>query len=93
MRSDGGAFVATLNGRIGKLEAAAVAALGPDHCRGCGLRHVTPVTIAVIRAVLRVEGVRPSGDVAPRLCLCGCCADGRYLARLSHGLPTDLDAA
>jgi len=86
--------VATLNGRIEKLEAGAAAVLGPDHCRSCGLRHVAPVTIAVIRAVLRVERGGPSsGDVAPRLCLCGCCADGRYPARLSHGLPPDRDAA
>ena len=86
--------MATLNGRIEKLEVAAGAALGPDHCRGCGLRHVAPVTIAIIRAVLRVEGGDPlSGDAAPRLCLCGCCADGRYLARLSQGLPPDRDAA
>ena len=86
--------MSTLNGRVSRLEAAATAALGPDHCRGCGLRHIAPVTIAVIRAVLRVEGGGPPpGEMAPRLCLCDCCVDGRYLARLSHGLPPDRDAA
>ena len=86
--------MATLNGRIEKLEAAATATLSPDHCRTCGLRHVYPTTLAIIRAVLGVEGGGPSSeDAAPRLCLCACCADGRYLARLSHGLPPDRDAA
>ena len=88
--------MATLNGRVSRLEAAATATLGPDHCRTCGLRHVYPTTLAMIRAIIRVEGGGfgpPTGEAAPRLCLCDCCADGRYLARLSHGLPPDRDAA
>jgi hypothetical protein len=88
--------MATLNGRISRLEAATATLRGPDHCRVCGLRHVYPLTLAIVRALIRVEGGGygpPTGDGAPRLCLCDCCADGRYLARLSHGLAPEEDAA
>ena len=88
--------MATLNGRMSRLEAAVAVALGSDRCRGCGLRHVYPLTLAIIRALIRVEGGGygpPTGDGAPRLCLCDCCAEGRYLARLSHGLAPEEDAA
>ncbi len=85
----------TLNGRLDKLEAKVADARGPDRCGRCGLRHVQPLTMALIRGVLRVEGGSGAamGRPAP-LCLCDpCCTGDRWLARLSHGLPPDEDAA
>jgi hypothetical protein len=85
-----------LNGRVARLEATLTPPAGPDTCRTCGLRHVRPLTLALVRGALRVEG----GNAQPLapcqvLCLCEpCCGEAgdRWLARLSHGLPTD-DAA
>ena len=87
--------MATLNGRVRHLEERLATARGPDRCRACGLRHVEPLTIALIRGILRVAG---GSDLQPErpvpLCLCSpCCAGGRWLARLSHGLPPDEGAA
>ena len=88
----------TLNGRIAKLEAAYAPPAGPDHCRQCGLRHVQPLTLALIRGVLRVAG-GGAGDVDGRpmpLCLCACCTSDpgdRWFARLSHGLSPEGSAA
>jgi len=81
--------VTSLNGRVSRLEACLAPPAGPGMCRVCGLRHVRPLTLEVLRGVLRVEG--GSGrPLAPRvpLCLCDCCGDmgDRWLARLSHGL-------
>jgi hypothetical protein len=84
-----------LNGRLTRLERA-IAPPALHQCRACGLRHVRPLTIALVRGVLRLSG--GSGFLAPitePLCLCdGCCGDAgdRWLARLSHGLPADGDA-
>ena len=86
----------TLNGRIGHLEAAVAAGGGPDRCRPCGQRHVRPLTIALLRGILRVAGGSGCEAPATPLCLCECCtADpgDRWLARRSHGLPRDEDAA
>jgi len=87
----------TLNGRVGHLEARVAAARGPDHCRACGLRHVRPLTMAIVRGLFRIRGgtATPSPRTDP-LCLCDCCtADpgDRRFAHLSHGLPIDGDAA
>jgi len=78
-----------LNGRVSRLEAASKP--GADHCRACGLRHASgPLTLAVLRSILRVEGGNAAAPAAAsRLCLCDpCCGDPRdqWLARLSHGL-------
>jgi hypothetical protein len=91
----------SLNGRLHRLEATAMAMLGSNMCARCGLRHVRPLTLALVRGVLRVRG-GSAGDAdgqptsrAP-LCLCACCTTDpgdRWFARLSHGLPTDEDAA
>ena len=79
----------TLNGRVRRLEAT----LRPpaDRCRACGLRHAAgPVTLAVLRGILRVAGGGGAACGAPTLlCLCDpCCGEprDRWLARLSHGL-------
>jgi hypothetical protein len=86
-----------LNGRVTKLEATLTPPTGPGICRSCGLRHVRPLTLALLRGVLRVEG--GSGQALAShvpLCLCTpCCGEtgARWLARLSHGLSPDQDAA
>ena len=90
--------MSSLKGRLARLEAAAARTSGPDPCRTCGLRHVRPLTLALVRGVLRVAG-GSAGDVDGRplaLCLCGCCTSDprdRWFARLSHGLPDEEDAA
>ena len=73
-----------LNGRLEKLER--LAPLAEGHCRGCGLRHAQPMTLALARSII---GVRQNGtDVerspAPPLCLCDCCGEQRGLADLTH---------
>lgn len=89
--------MATLNGRLARLEAAATKARGPDGCRTCGRRHVQPLTLALVRGLFRIAG--SASQLFPRtdpLCLCTCCtADpgDRRFARLSHRMPTDGDTA
>jgi hypothetical protein len=89
--------MSNLRGRLARLEAAAARTSGPDACRTCGLRHVQPLTLALVRGLIWIAGSasRPFPRTDP-LCLCGCCTadpgDGRF-ARLSHGLPPDGDVA
>ena len=89
--------MSNLSGRLMKLEATLTPPAGPETCRACGLRHVRPLTLALLRGALRVEG--GNGQLlAPHqlLCLCDpCCGEAgdRWLARLSHGLTVDEDAA
>ena len=84
-----------LNGRLTRLER--VLAPPPLHqCRSCGLRHVQPLTIDLVRRIVGpVSPMAPalfhelSKDPAPKLCLCDacCCAPGdRWFARQSHGM-------
>ena len=79
----------SLNGRIHRLEAATLPPVAEHACRACGLRHVRPLTIALLRGVVRVTG--GTGVLTPHpglLCLCDpCCGADRWLARLSYGLP------
>jgi hypothetical protein len=82
----------SLNGRIHRLGVATLPALTEHICRACGLRHVQPLTLALLRGVLRITS--GSGSVLAShpgpLCLCDpCCGADRWLARLSHGLPDE----
>ena len=84
-----------LNGRLATLEAAA-RSRHPGGCRTCGLRHVRPLTLTLVRGLIRIAGSSPQPfpRTAP-LCLCACCTadpDDRRFARLSHGLPADQGA-
>jgi hypothetical protein len=87
----------SLNGRLTRLEAAYAPPVGPDHCRQCGLRHVRPMTIGLIRRTLRVAGGSDAEMERPvPLCLCACCTSDpgdRWFARLSHGLPDEGNVA
>ena len=94
--------MATLNGRLARLEAAAARTIGPDECRTCGLRHVRPLTLAIVRGIIRLTSMATtelmrSTPPAPLLCLCApCCGVDpreRAIARMSHGLPIDEGAA
>jgi len=85
-----------LSRRVGHLEANLAEARGADHCRSCRLRHVRPLTIALVRSVLRVAGGSELEWPTILLCLCGSCcgeAGDRWFAGVSHGLLTDEDAA
>jgi hypothetical protein len=81
--------MASLSGCLVALERL-VAPPSPHHCRSCGLRHVKPLSLDLVRSVLRVAGgsALESGRRTP-LCLCECCslASGdRWFGRLSRGL-------
>ena len=81
--------MATLNGRVHRLEGTLAAARGPGHCRACGLRHVRPLTVALICGVLRVQGgtLGNDGGRPTPLCRCACCTDDpgdRWFGALSH---------
>jgi hypothetical protein len=90
-----------INGRVTRLER--VIAPSPLHqCRACGLRHVQPLTIDLVRRIIGPVSVMATGlmsEVAAnpvqRLCLCDCCGDpgDHWFARRSHGLGVDPDAA
>ena len=89
--------MSNLRGRLARLEAAAARTSGPDACRTCGLRHVQPLTLALVRGLFRIAGSSPQSFpwTAP-LCLCDCCTadpEDRRFGRLSHGLPADGDTA
>ena len=76
-----------LNGRVARLEA--MRRPGTGHCRTCGLRHVQPLTLALVRGLLRIAGSSASFPSTGPLCLCDpCCGDAgdRWFARLSHGM-------
>ena len=70
--------MAGLNGRLTRLERRFGPATGPDRCRGCGLRHVSVLTIPAIRGAIGLEGYAAP---EPR-CACACCPIGRGLAEL-----------
>ena len=94
--------MAGLNGRVARLERV-LAPPPTNRCRSCGLRHVQPLTIDLVRRIIgpvstMAPGLRPevAASPAPKLCLCDpCCGDpgDRWFARRSHGLGVDPDAA
>ncbi len=73
-----------LTGRVEKLERLQVVPEGS--CRACGLRHAVPMTMALARSIMRVQGsgIDAERTPAPPLCLCACCAEARGLAELTH---------
>jgi len=84
-----------LNGRVARLERVLVHSASANTCRACGLRHVQPLTMALVRSIIRVDGGVEVGPAsrAP-LCLCSsCCGSDNWLARLSHGLSPGSSAA
>ena len=87
--------MATLNGRVLKLEAVASVATA-NLCRSCGLAHAAPrILLATVEASVRARlGTPPVRG--PRLCLCDLCCgalEARMIARLTHGLSLREDAA
>ena len=78
--------MASLNGRVGRLEQRFGPAVARAACRTCGREHApVSLSIALIRSALGVyrpgdEGYRDVG----RLCHCACCPMGRGLAELTH---------
>ncbi len=74
----------SLNSRVRKLEGTFIPHIPPG-CASCGLRHVQPVTVRMVR---RMAGILDDGEPVPPLCLCPCCADGRSVAELTHGRAT-----
>jgi hypothetical protein len=84
-----------LNGRLTRLER--LLAPPPLHqCRACGLRHVQPLTIDLVRRIVGPVSIMApalqcavAGTPVPKLCLCDpCCGDpgDRWFARRSHGI-------
>ena len=82
-----------LHGRVRRLEVATLPTHAEHGCRACGLRHVRPLTIALLRGVLRIQGGSrlPLAPHPGPLCLCEpCCGgDDGWFGRLSHGRPLD----
>ena len=82
--------VGSLSRRVGRLEAAAGVGDAPSRCTTCGLEHAREVTIAEVRAIIRVMGGTrvsepPPGTVRPGpFCLCDCCDELRGIAELTH---------
>jgi hypothetical protein len=88
--------VVSLNGRLTWLERTIAPPADAHTCRRCGLRHVQPLTIDLVRRI--VGPVSPmagwlhqyvADNPAPPLCLCDpCCGDpgDRWFARRSHAL-------
>ena len=84
-----------LNGRVARLERV-IAPPPAGQCRACGLRHVRPLTMDLVRRIVGpVSLMAPAlqhevaGAPAPKLCLCDpCCgAPGdRWFAQRSHGV-------
>ena len=82
----------TLNGRVTRLERV-IAPPPTNHCRACGLRHVQPLTIDLVRRIIGPVSTMSTWlhqyaaeNPAPRLCLCDpCCGDpgDRALATMS----------
>ena len=87
-----------LNGRLARLERV-LAPPNEHQCRACGLRHVQPLTIDLVRRIIGPVSSTATGllrelaeSPAPRLCLCDpCCGDpgSRWFARRSHGMLRD----
>ena len=91
-----------LNARLTRLER--LLAPPPLHrCRACGLRHVQPLTIDMVRRIIGPVSLMAPALMSeivdrpvPKLCLCApCCGDpgDRWFARRSHGLDEPPDAA
>jgi hypothetical protein len=91
--------VVGLNGRLTRLERVIAPPADAHTCRRGGLRHVRPLTLDLARRLIGPVSVMAPGarrDVAehpaPPLCLCDPCCGGpadRWLARRSHGLPSE----
>jgi hypothetical protein len=89
-------MAAGLHRRLTRLERL-VAPPATNACRSCGLRHVRPLTMELVRRIIGpVSGMATAllrglaENPAPQLCLCDpCCGDpgDRGLARMSHGIP------
>ena len=79
-----------LGGRVRRLEQALAGEPVARSCTSCGLEHARRVTVAELRALVRVIGGTPvpdppAGTVRPGpFCRCGCCAEHRGLADLTH---------
>jgi hypothetical protein len=81
--------MATLDGRLARLEAAA--GTSPAACPACGLPHAgPPIPLAIVEALVGAA----LGGLAdpPPLCLCSpCCDAGRTIAWLSRRRPLEED--
>ena len=88
--------MATLNGRVSKLEAVTAMTGGPAICSMCERRHARPpIPLMTVEAIVRAHLGTPPVP-GPRMCRCdSCCGDlwGRMIARLTHGLPLREDVA
>jgi hypothetical protein len=88
-----------LNDRVRRLEMATPATATSGICERSGLPHIrvpAPIDLVetIVRYCLSVREGGPRPAPPPRLCLClDCCADGHDIARLTHGLPPERDAA
>jgi hypothetical protein len=78
-----------LYGRLARLERG-LTTPGPSDCESCGLPHVRlPVPVRIVEGIVAYHLVA-STVPPPRLCLCQpCCAEGRLIACLTHGLPVE----
>jgi hypothetical protein len=86
-------MAAGLNGRLTRLERL-MAPPATNGCRSCGLRHVRPLTMDLVRRIIGPVAIMAPGlrarlarEPAPQFCLCDpCCGDrgDRWFAQRSH---------
>jgi hypothetical protein len=86
--------MASLNGRVHRLERSRPIGQHADNCQVCGLPHTRlPIPVEMVSAIVRrrLEGHHVE---VPRLCIClPCCAEGQAIARLTHDTPPSTHAA
>jgi hypothetical protein len=80
----------SLEGRVKKLEGVYTEHRAPG-CASCGLRHVQPLTLNMVRGIIgpmqghpNPERWRAQYPPSPPLCLCRCCKDDWRIAELTH---------
>jgi hypothetical protein len=86
--------MASLNGRVHRLERSRPIVQHDDNCQVCGLPHIRlPIPVGMVSAMVRRRLEGHPVEV-PRLCLClPCCAEGQGIARLTHDTPPSTHAA
>jgi hypothetical protein len=77
--------MASLNGRLDRLERGVFQSETPASCRTCGLLHAPrPIPVTMVEGIVRAA-VSGQPTTVPPPCLCDCCGDQREVALITHG--------